>query len=305
MAKTKAEDMKLDVTKLDESALALREGLQTQAAGALMEIPDDFIDPDDQTGKEGIRGDELRLPRLAIAQGLSKQMIKSDPRYIKGLQAGELFNDLTGEVYGPGPLLFLPLVRKVHRLQFTEDGKGIARRDIPHGDKSLRWAFNPETGKDDLPPTATEFVDFVSALLIEGRDPEVVVISVKTTNKFQRQAAAALSTFLEMQKGPAFASFKTVEVREATFAKGAAGVFVFANVADGRLDAKPPKVTPEERVYRYQLYLQAKRMAEKFKTLDYVVEREAGEDDETSFDTAKMERETREGEVVGDDAPKM
>src|SRR5262245_52372832 len=64
---------------------------------------------DSLAGTEDIDTSQIRLPRLAIAQGLSPQLIPGDPQHIPGLGILQMFNDLTGEIYGQGPITFVPL----------------------------------------------------------------------------------------------------------------------------------------------------------------------------------------------------
>lgn len=186
----------------------------------------DFINPQDKTGTEGIGKDDLRLPRLVIAQGLSTQLIRDDSNYIKGLQMFDLFNDLTNEIYGQGPLTFVPLRRDVVRIEFDpEDRTKVLDRFVPPNDPRLEW-------DGDKPPRATRFTEFVVMLMHEfpvGRKPEPIVISIKETNKFMRRAAEKLTSYVKFQDGPIYAGYKTVISKPEKNDSGTFGVFVFNN----------------------------------------------------------------------------
>ena len=92
-------------------------------------------------GSDNIRADEIPCHRLAIAQGLSPQITPGDLLHIKGLELFDMFNDLTAENYGKGPLTFVPLRRDVRHIEFIprSEGGGIVDLDVPFGDPRLEW----------------------------------------------------------------------------------------------------------------------------------------------------------------------
>lgn len=207
------------------------------------------IDPSDLAGTQDIRADEMRLPRLGIAQGLSPQMMPGDGQYIDGLKLFQMFNDLTGEIYGPGPLRVVPVRRSVTRIEFDpNDQKVPLDRDVPAGDPRLKWSSSVPGGPKDTPPAATEFVEFVCLLLRPKKAPEPIVVSIKTTNKFQRAAAERWTTFIGMRGAAIYRGMydisskyekgKTKEGQETTF-----GVFVVRNAGfiptEKLVDGKP------------------------------------------------------------------
>lgn len=73
-------------------------------------------------GLEQATQDDFVMPRLAIAQGLSPQVTKGDPLYIKGLETGMFFNTLTQEIYGEGPIIVTPLYMFKTRIFFPPRG---------------------------------------------------------------------------------------------------------------------------------------------------------------------------------------
>jgi hypothetical protein len=62
---------------------------------AVVDIPEG-----EGTGLEGIDASDQIVPRLQIAAGTSKQVIEGSDVYIEGLRQGEVFNTVTGEIYG-------------------------------------------------------------------------------------------------------------------------------------------------------------------------------------------------------------
>ena len=163
------------------------------------------LDPMDRAGKEDIGRDEIQLPSLTVAQGLHPQLVPGEPQYIKGLVIGTMFNNVTEEIYGNGPLLVVPVYRHVTRLEFDKtDRKVVLDRAVPAGDPRLRWSRGTGPSGEDEPPAATEFVEFVSLLLQPGKEPERLIVSIKTSNKEMRSAAKLWTTYIDQRSGPIY-----------------------------------------------------------------------------------------------------
>lgn len=62
----------------------------------------DFIKEaeDNMEGFGDINSSTMAIPFLKLAQDLTPQTKKTKPEYIEGLEVGELFNSVTGEIYG-------------------------------------------------------------------------------------------------------------------------------------------------------------------------------------------------------------
>ena len=65
---------------------------------AVANIMDDLYEAAGQ-GMETIGADDMQIPFLRILQPLSPQLIKNDPKFIKGASAGDIFNTVTGEFW--------------------------------------------------------------------------------------------------------------------------------------------------------------------------------------------------------------
>lgn len=179
-----------------DTALVTQDVLATQGSQALVGRPD-WIPVGDTTGTQMDRED-IRLPRLAIAQGLSPQITPGESAYIEGLKLFEMFNDVLGTIYGNGPLTFVPVRRDVRRIEFKprSEGGGVLDMDVPPGDPRLKWTENEK--KERVPPAATKFNEWVVYLIREGVAPEPIVLSIKDTNKWNRKAASNLNTFIAL-----------------------------------------------------------------------------------------------------------
>jgi len=65
---------------------------------AVANIMDDLFEAAGQ-GMETIGADDMQIPFLRILQPLSPQLIKTDPKFIKGATAGNIFNTVTGDYW--------------------------------------------------------------------------------------------------------------------------------------------------------------------------------------------------------------
>lgn len=241
------------------------------------------VDPNDISGTEGIDPDQIRLPRLAIAQGLSPQMIPMYSSFIRGLVLGDMFNDVTNEIYGAGPLTLVPIGRRVVRIEFDPNDKKVPiDMEVPAGDPRLLWTASNHGGKKDTPPRATEFFEFVCLLLRPGKAPEVIMVSIKATNKYQRKAAKDWLTFISMRGAAIYRGLYTIMSK---FEKGKTkkgedtnfGVFVVKNAGFIPTNLPTGKALVDFAKQQYE-HLNGKTI---------VVGREGGDD--TDFDTAAMD----------------
>jgi len=236
------------------------------------------LDPNDRSGTEDISAQDVRLPRLAIAQGLSPQVTPGDGQFIEGLTLFDLFNDLTGEIYGKGPLTFVPVRRDKRRIQFIprSEGGGIVDMNVPVNDPRMQWTVG-ENG-ERIPPAATEFVEFVVLLLRRGKIPEPIVLSIKGTNKHNRRASDQLTTFIKLRNAPIFSGLYTIDTKvPAKNDKGTFGVPTIKN--DGWI--------PKDTLSGAALYKYVEDFHNALKGKAIIVEREPGSDDD--FDPRTIE----------------
>lgn len=280
-----AEERPAALTAVSSAALAAPSLTDLGSITGVAERPQS-IDPMDRTGKEDFRDDEIQLPRLTVAQGLHPQLVPGDPKYIEGLVIGKMFNDVTEEVYGTGPLTVVPVYRHITRIEFDKNDRNVVvDRDVPAGDPRLQWSRGTGPNGEDEPPAATEFVEFVSLLLRPGKEPEKIVVSIKTTNKEMRNAAKLWTSYIDQRSGPIYSGLYriTSHMVKGKNKKGQDtlyGVFVVKNA--GYI----PKDTPAGAL----LYEYAKSFNEAAKGKRIETNREGG--DETDFDTAMYDAET-------------
>jgi hypothetical protein len=232
------------------------------------------LDPEDRTGTEEIDASELRLPRLSIAQGLSPQITPGDSQFIEGLTLFEMFNDMTGEIYGRGPIMFVPIRREIRRIQFRprKEGGGIIDLNVPPNDPRLEWTEDGNGNR--LPPLATTFTEFVVLLLRPGVAPEPIVLSIKHTNKWNRRAADQLTLFIAARNAPIYSGLYLVDTKvPAKNDNGTFGVPVCKNAGFIPLN-KPAGAA---------LFEYAKDLHQTLSGKTIIIDREPGSDDEDTF----------------------
>lgn len=245
------------------------------------------IDPNDRFGSE-VDPDELRLPRLVIAQGLSPELQENNSNYMDGLKANDMFNNMTNEIYGREAMMFIPLRRDIRRIEFIPkaEGGGVRDMNVPKGDPRLQWTG---TGADRKPPVATEFVEFPSLLLRPGKAPEPIVISFKCTNKWVRRSADQLTLFINTRNAPIYAGMYTIESKPQTNTKGTFGVAIPKNAGF------VPKDTSAAGAKLYEF---AESLSKSWEGKKLAVDETMmpGADD---FDAAELERQSQEQKAKG------
>ena len=246
----------------------------TKTAAGTLAKRESFIEKGDTTGTDDITSKDLRLPRLAIAQGLSPQLTPDSSDYIKGLGMFDLFNDLTGEIYGRGPLKFIPVRRETRRIEFDPDNRGVPLDlNVPMGDPRCEWTQNEDTGEREA-PRATKFTEFVIFLVREGRDPEPIVMSIKDTNKWNRRAAERLTGFVKFHP-PIYSTYYSVESKSEKNDSGTFGIYAIRQV--GSLDDQ--NQTDEQWEQSARLFQLAKEFRKSLEGKEIVVNRETADDD--------------------------
>lgn len=190
------------------------------------------LDPNDTTGAD-VDKNEIRPPRLGIAQGLSHEMTPGDTQYIEGLKLFDMFNDQTQEIYGKGPLTFIPILREERGIEFTprNQGGGVVDLNVQKNDPRLKWTWStPELkasgAKADVPPAATWFDEYFVLLLRKGKQPEPIMISIALKNKWNRKASDKLKSTIGLRHAPIYANVFSVSTElPAKNDKGTFGVF--------------------------------------------------------------------------------
>ena len=175
-----------------------------------------------QAGLENVGQEDVLIPRLCIAQAMSPEVTKGDPKHIKGLLPGEFFNSVTQEKYGER-VIVVPLFFFHQFLEFIpkEQGGGVAasysrREDVPAGDLDF---------KDGEKPVVTEFKNEMCLRI----DPQTgamtpVVVSFKSSGL---KMAKKWNSLMRGTNLPAYARSYVLEI---TTEKNTKGTWYGANV---------------------------------------------------------------------------
>lgn len=147
-------------------------------------VPDFLKDQHGGQGFEGMSPDDVILPRLGFCQSMTPQRKKTDPSFIEGLSEGDLFNSVSGEIYGQAVKL-IPLAFKKARIFFRplSEGGGMLCQS-PNGidggtiAKTCAECPNSKFSANGDPPVCSLFYNYPAILLPFF---EVLVVSLKST----------------------------------------------------------------------------------------------------------------------------
>lgn len=190
--------------------------LATVGTRALATVPD-YVKEGIQ-GKELITAKDIRFPALKLAQSMTPQAKRSDPKYIDGLLEGFLFNTVTQEVYGDKPMSLVVVAYRGRRnTEFDPNDRTVVlETNIPDDDPRCNFTVGQDGVKKK--PSATTFKDFVVVALRDGLDPETLTLSVKGT---QLKKVTDLLTMFSTSKFPTYAYLVELTVAPETWKKGA------------------------------------------------------------------------------------
>lgn len=198
----------------------------------------DFI-PEGKKGLEHITTQDMILPRLAIAQALSPEMIKKNEKYIAGLELGDMFNNFTGKIYGSGPLSFSVVkAARPRGVEFIprDQGGGVRDMNVALDDPRMQW------GKEGKKPIATKFYDFVILLHpFESLEDSMLALSFKSTGL---KVARRLNSLMLYRNRPIFSGVYSISSIVTENQKGTFGVFEVENA--GWVDNKEDYQTFEK-----------------------------------------------------------
>lgn len=176
----------------------------------LSTVPD-FLKDTKPEGLEHLNEADVQMPRLLIAQQMSPQLNPDKPQYMEELKTGDLFNSLTGAIFGRGPLQFTVVRADAPRwIEFIprEQGGGIKDPNVPFGDPRTEWQA------DGKPPIATKFYDFIIVLLPSR---EFISLSLKSTGI---RVARQLNGLMQARMKPIWSGVYAVDSVSTTNAKG-------------------------------------------------------------------------------------
>lgn len=170
--------------------------VKAEAPGALATAKD--LQQYAGAGTEGIGREDVRPPRLVLAQAGHPQTKRGNEKHIEGLVEGDLFNDLTNSKYAQ-PLKFV-VIRYLGKraVEFYPEnsperkaGNNIKDRNVKLDDKRCQ----PTTDKDGnwQPPVADIFADYLVYL---PDTAEITTVTFKNADLAKKGAATQLNSLL-------------------------------------------------------------------------------------------------------------
>lgn len=202
-------------TKKTETEATNTELAKNEGAGQLATFSEERPSwaTESSRGSEDVGMNDIILPRLDVLQALSPQIKKKDPKYIEGAEQGQIFNTVSGEIYGDS-LTFIPVkfAREFIIWQDRDSGGGF-RGAFPTADEAeeaLAQLENP-----DLHEIVETHVHYV-LLVTEGKLEEAVLSLAKSKRKVSRK----LNTLVQMAGGDRFAKAYKLSATEVDGPKG-------------------------------------------------------------------------------------
>lgn len=190
----------------------------------------DWVDPHSHHGSEDITANDITLPRIEVLQALSPQLKKNEAVYIEGSEQGQIFNTISGELYGSTvtvcPILFQ---RQFILWQDRKLGGGFAGSFATEVDAEL------ERDSKDKPndyEVTEHHINYCLILHDNGRMEEAVLSWARTKLKASRR----LNALVQMNPGDRYSRAYRLKAVEASSPKGDYWTF---DIAPGGYVAKP------------------------------------------------------------------
>lgn len=250
--------------------------VKTPPQGNMQMSRPDFI-PKAAEGTEHLTKEDIRLPRLSIAQGLSPQVTRGNAKFIQGLSIGDLFNDLTGQIYQQPLEFFVVRADPPRWIEFIprEQGGGVKDLNVQPGDPRTFPRRGPNN--EFLQPIATQFYDYVIML---WPSQELIALSMKST---ALKVARSFNGLISIRNAPIYTGKYRLTTAQEKNAKGEWPQFVIVNA--GWVDNQ-------------EQFNVLKRMFDTLKTKNLVIDREPGDDDIPAEATTGESTPAKEGESI-------
>lgn len=236
-----------------------------------LSVVPDFLKDEKPEGLGHLQEADVQMPRLLIAQQMSPQLNPDKPVYMEDLKTGDLFNSLTGAVYGRGPLQFTVVRADSPRwVEFIprEQGGGIKDPKVPYGDPRTEWQA------DGKPPIATKFYDFIIVLLPSN---EFISLSLKSTGI---RVARVLNGLMQARMKPIYTGVYALDSVSTSNAKG---TFFVPRVKNAGW------ITQEQHGFLKEAFDSLKHSVIDIHMPEATGAEPINEEEDTSFDTAAMD----------------
>lgn len=173
----------------------------------------DWMTVGSNLGSEEVTANDIILPRIDVLQALSPQLKKKDPKYIEGAEQGEIFNTMTGEIYGP-EINFIPVkfAREFIIWQDRDAGGGFRGSFASEDEAEAERLSLDNPDLHEVVETHTHFV------LIDG--PNGLEEAVLSLAKSKRKVSRKLNSLVQMGQVDRFARVYKLAAVEVNGPKG-------------------------------------------------------------------------------------
>lgn len=181
---------------------------------ALSQDRPEWLDPNSHKGSEDVTSNDITLPRIEVLQALSPQLKKSEPNYIEGSEQGQIFNTVSGEIYGDNVTIVSILFQRQFIIwQDRKSGGGFAGAFPTELDavKEQEAMDNP----DDF-DVVEHHINFCLILHDDGHIEEAVLSWAKSKIKVSKK----LNALVQMNPGDRYSRAYKLKAVEASGPKG-------------------------------------------------------------------------------------
>jgi len=166
---------------------------------AIIDERPDWVNEDSGRGSEDVTANDITLPRIDVLQALSPQIKRSNANYIEGAEQGQIFNTISGQLYG-SEIRFVPVVFKREYIVWQDRDLGGGFRGAfateQEAEQERRNLENPDSHE-----VVETHVHFILILHNDGRIEEAVLSMSKSKRKISRK----LNSLVQMFPGDRFA----------------------------------------------------------------------------------------------------
>lgn len=197
-----------------------------KVTGVAVTARPDFIPVGDTSGTDHITKEDMQVPRIALAQSLTPQVIEGKD----GFRVGEMFNNLTEELLGKGPFKIAIFRADPPRwIEFIprDQGGGVKDMNVPAHDSRTQFTMDPVKGKQK--PLADKFYDFIVGLYpIDPADAygRIIGLSFKGTGL---RIAKQLNALVKFRNAPIYSGLYDLSSIMTKNAQGTFAIFQVKN----------------------------------------------------------------------------
>lgn len=203
---------------------------QTNSLALTTERPD-WMDPDSFRGSEDVTARDIILPRIDVIQALSPQLKKSEAVYIEDAEQGDIFNTVSGQLYG-NEITFIPVVFKREYIIWQDRKLGGGFRGAFNTEDEAEQERQMQENPDTLEIVETH-VHFILICHDDGRLEEAVL----SLSKSKRKVSRKLNSLVQMVPGDRFGRAYKLSAVEVSGPKGDYWSFEVANLGYVSKDA--------------------------------------------------------------------